>query len=137
MGAIRIASPGQRAAREARGAEIRAQRAWRKARQAMSRAARAAAEDQPLTHEQSRTYNEILGSLLRVAALTEDEEAAIARAVRAHVHGRLPPGEMARVRKALGAQRRASLPPEPLPGESVGVPAGKYRQSFAPRNDGW
>ena len=137
MGAIRIASPGQRAAREARGVEIRAQRAWRKARQAMSKAARAAEEDQPLTHEQSRTHNQLLGSLLRVTPLTEDEEAVVARAVRAHVHGRLPPGEMARVQKALEAQGRANLPPEPLPGESVGVRPGKWRQSFAPRNDGW
>jgi len=137
MGAIRIASPGQRAAREARGVEIRAQRAWRKARQAMSNAARAAEEDQPLTHEQSRIYNGLLGSLLRVAALTEDEEVVVVRAVRAHVQGRLPPGEMARVRNALKAQGRANLPPEPLPGESVGVRPGKWRQSFAPRNDGW
>jgi hypothetical protein len=137
MGAIRIATPGQRAAREARGVEIRAQRAWRKARQAISKAARAAEKDQPLTHEQSRTYNELLRSLLRVAALTEDEEAVVARALRAHVHGRLLPGEMACVRKALEAQRRASLPPEPPPGESVGVRPGKWRQSFAPRNDGW
>jgi hypothetical protein len=137
MGAIRIATPGQRAAREARGVEIRAQRAWRKARQAMSKAVPAAEEGQPHTHEQSRTYNELLGSLLRVAALTENEEAVIARAVRAHVQGRWPPGEMTRVRKALEALRRASLPPEPLPGESVGVRPGKWRQSFAPRNDGW
>ena len=98
MGAIRIASPGQRAAREARGVEIRAQRVWRKARRAMSKAARAAEDDQPLTHEQSRTYNELLGSLLRVAALTENEDAVVARAVRAHMQGRLPPGELARVR---------------------------------------
>ena len=103
----------------------------------MSKAARAAEDDQPLTHEQSRTYNELLGSLLRVAALTENEDAVVARAVRAHMQGRLPPGELARVRKALEAQRRASLPPEPLPGESVGVRPGKWRQSFAPRNDGW
>jgi hypothetical protein len=137
MGAIRIASPGQRAAREARGVEIRALRAWRKARRAMSKAARPAEEVQPLTHEQSRTYNELLASLLRVAALTEGEEALVARAVRAHVDGLSPPGEMARVRKALEAQRRASLPPEPLPGESIGVRPGKWRQSFAPRNDGW
>jgi hypothetical protein len=137
MGAIRIASPGQRAAREAGGVEIRAQRAWRKARRAMSKAARAAEDDQPLTHEQSRTYNELLGSLLRVAALTENVDAVVARAVRAHVQGRLPPGELARARKALEAQRRASLPPEPPPGESVGVRPGKWRQSFAPRNDGW
>jgi hypothetical protein len=74
---------------------------------------------------------------LRVAALTENEDAVVARAVRPHVHGRLPPGELARVRKTLEAQRRASLPPEPLPGESVGVRPGKWRQSFAPRNDGW
>ena len=133
---LRLASPGQIAARERLERETMAVRAARNARKTLARAG--CGEERPLSHDQRLSFNAIMRNCAPLlAGLSDDDESRFARVVAGYVRGVVSCGEWRRVRGALEAQLRALLPPGPKPGERVGVRPGKWRQSFAPRRDGW